>query len=93
MSASDLPAELSPDVSQPSPAQSLPLEVVIETSEAASKPSKTIQAALIHWKRRLLDLSKRNRLVNFKSTPVSTIAVVESSQRRCSEPFGCAMAP
>src|SRR5688500_2349054 len=36
-----------------------------------------IATRLIHWKRRLLDLSKRNRLLNFKVTPVSTIAIVE----------------
>lgn len=36
-----------------------------------------IRATLEHWKRRLLDLSKRNRLLNFKPTPVSTVALVD----------------
>ena len=29
------------------------------------------------WKRKLLDLSKRNRALNFRATKVSTIAIVE----------------
>src|SRR5688572_32810342 len=36
-----------------------------------------ITANIEHWKRKLLDLSKRNRLLNFKPSKVSTIAVVD----------------
>lgn len=78
MSESDLPTGVPPnEEAQPSQTRSVPLDVVIDTARPAPKPVKTIQAALTHWKRRLLDLSKRNRLLNFKSTPVSTIALVD----------------
>ena len=33
-----------------------------------------IAAALDNWKRRLLDLSKRNRALNFRMTRASTVA-------------------
>jgi hypothetical protein len=36
-----------------------------------------VAASLDHWKRKLLDLSKRNRALNFKMTRVSTVAVVD----------------
>src|SRR6266480_189694 len=36
-----------------------------------------VAAALDHWKRRLLDLSKRNRALNFRPTKVSTVPVVD----------------
>ncbi|MGH7340778.1 MAG: DUF4011 domain-containing protein, partial [Candidatus Rokuibacteriota bacterium] len=36
-----------------------------------------VTANLDHWKRKLLDLSKRNRLLNFKPSKVSTVAVVD----------------
>ena len=36
-----------------------------------------IAASIEHWKRKLLDLSKRNRLLNFKPNKVSTITVVD----------------
>jgi very-short-patch-repair endonuclease len=78
MSESDSPSEApSHEEPQPSQTHSLPLDVVIEATGSVPKPVKTIRAALTHWKRRLLDLSKRNRLLNFKSTPVSTIALVD----------------
>src|SRR5688572_2007627 len=78
MSESDSPTGASPhEEPQPLQARSLPLDVVIEAAVPVPRPVKTIQAALTHWKRRLLDLSKRNRLLNFKSTPVSTIALVD----------------
>jgi very-short-patch-repair endonuclease len=36
-----------------------------------------VAAALDHWKRRLLDLSKRNRALNFRMTRASTVAIVD----------------
>jgi hypothetical protein len=36
-----------------------------------------VAAAVDHWKRRLLDLTKRNRALNFRPTRVSTVAVVD----------------
>lgn len=36
-----------------------------------------ILQALILWKRKLLDLSKRNKALNFKSTKVTTVAIVD----------------
>lgn len=36
-----------------------------------------VEASLDNWKRKLLDLSRRNRLLNFKPTKVSTVAVVD----------------
>src|SRR6266480_2266069 len=36
-----------------------------------------VAAALDHWKRRLLDLSKRNRALNFRPTKVSTVPIVD----------------
>src|SRR2546422_3106153 len=48
-----------------------------QTPEIGAGVREQIGAKLTHWKRRLLDLSKRNRLLNFKVTPVSTVAVVD----------------
>jgi hypothetical protein len=36
-----------------------------------------VSASLENWKRKLLDLSKRNRALNFKMNKVSTIAIVD----------------
>lgn len=36
-----------------------------------------ISASIDNWKRRLLDLTKRNRLLHFRVTPVSTVQVVD----------------
>lgn len=36
-----------------------------------------IASSADNWKRRLLDLTKRNRALNFKLTKVSTVAVVD----------------
>jgi hypothetical protein len=41
-----------------------------------------VAASLDHWKRKLLDLSKRNRALNFKMTRVSTVAVVDEQAGR-----------
>jgi very-short-patch-repair endonuclease len=44
---------------------------------AAPTDDARIAAALDHWKRRLLDLSKRNRALNFRMTRASTVAIVD----------------
>ena len=36
-----------------------------------------IAASIDAWKRKLLDLSKRNRALNFRPTKVSTVAIVD----------------
>src|SRR6476619_3080096 len=36
-----------------------------------------LAASIDAWKRKLLDLSKRNRALNFRATKVSTVAVVD----------------
>ena len=36
-----------------------------------------VHSRLDHWKRQLIDLSKRNRLLNFKPTRVTTIQIVD----------------
>ena len=36
-----------------------------------------LAATIANWKRKLLDLSRRNRALNFKPTKVSTIAIVD----------------
>src|SRR4029078_10348759 len=36
-----------------------------------------LSASIDAWKRKLLDLSKRNRALNFRATKVSTVAVVD----------------
>src|SRR5579885_1285589 len=38
--------------------------------------TERISASLDNWKRKLLDLSKRNRALNFKMNRVSTVAIV-----------------
>jgi very-short-patch-repair endonuclease len=44
---------------------------------AASTDDPRIAAALDNWKRKLLDLSKRNRALNFRMTRASTVAIVD----------------
>jgi very-short-patch-repair endonuclease len=44
---------------------------------AAPTDDARIAAALDNWKRRLLDLSKRNRALNFRMTRASTVAIVD----------------
>src|SRR5258708_24391531 len=36
-----------------------------------------VKASIENWKRKLLDLSKRNRALNFKVNKVSTITIVD----------------
>jgi very-short-patch-repair endonuclease len=44
---------------------------------AAPKDDARVGAALDNWKRKLLDLSKRNRALNFRMTRASTVAIVD----------------
>src|SRR5688572_9871456 len=39
--------------------------------------SQRLSASIANWKRKLLDLSRRNRALNFKPNKVSTIAIVD----------------
>ena len=45
--------------------------------DPSSTDAARIAASADHWKRRLLDLTKRNRALNFRATKVSTVAVVD----------------
>jgi very-short-patch-repair endonuclease len=47
------------------------------SSRLAAAVELRIAASIDHWKRKLLDLSKRNRALNFKMSKVSTIAIVD----------------
>ncbi|HEX2204490.1 MAG TPA: DUF3320 domain-containing protein [Longimicrobium sp.] len=56
----------------------------MSTTESAVPPVPVQQgddakvvASVDHWKRKLLDLTKRNRALNFRATKVSTITVVD----------------
>jgi very-short-patch-repair endonuclease len=44
---------------------------------AAPTDDARVAAALENWKRRLLDLSKRNRALNFRMTRASTVAILD----------------
>jgi very-short-patch-repair endonuclease len=46
-------------------------------TSAATADDARIAAALDNWKRKLLDLSKRNRALNFRMTRASTVAIVD----------------
>lgn len=47
------------------------------SAEALSDADGRVAASVENWKRKLLDLSKRNRALNFKMSKVSTIAIVD----------------
>src|SRR4051812_691129 len=36
-----------------------------------------VRASMTRWRQRLLDLTKRNRALNFKATKVSTVSIVD----------------
>ncbi|HEX2078650.1 MAG TPA: DUF3320 domain-containing protein [Longimicrobium sp.] len=48
-----------------------------DTHTPAAPTNDRVAAALENWKRRLLDLSKRNRALNFRMTRSSTVAIVD----------------
>ena len=39
--------------------------------------AQRLSASIANWKRKLLDLSRRNRALNFKPNKVSTVAIVD----------------
>src|SRR5712692_5704872 len=43
----------------------------------SSDADRRLTASIDHWKRSLLDLTRRNRALNFKPTRVSTIVIVD----------------
>ena len=47
------------------------------TSSSAQSLRARIQTAIAVWRRRLLDLTKRNRALNFKPNKVSTVTIVD----------------
>ena len=49
----------------------------IATGSPAVSVDGRISASIDAWKRKLLDLSKRNRALNFRATRVSTVAIVD----------------
>ena len=48
-----------------------------EPSVPVGAPDERVAASIENWKRKLLDLSKRNRALNFRMSKVSTIAIVD----------------
>src|SRR5512132_2214616 len=47
------------------------------TGLAGAPTDGRLTASIDAWKRKLLDLSKRNRALNFRPTKVSTVAIVD----------------
>ena len=39
--------------------------------------NEILDKKLSHWKKQLLDLSKRNRMINFKESRLSTLMITE----------------
>src|SRR5690349_3629116 len=54
---------------QPSPVQ--------PTGPSTAPVDGRVAASIDAWKRKLLDLSKRNRALNFRATTVSTVSIVD----------------
>jgi len=50
---------------------------ILGMSESIGTVEQRISVSIDNWKRKLLDLSKRNRALNFKMNKVSTIAIVD----------------
>ena len=53
-----------------------PTPTIVTGSPAVSVDGR-ISASIDAWKRKLLDLSKRNRALNFRATRVSTVAIAD----------------
>src|SRR5207244_2210647 len=52
-------------------------QIVDNSTAPVGDANQRVAASLENWKHKLLDLSKRNRALNFKMSKVSTIAVVD----------------
>src|SRR6185295_16044893 len=48
-----------------------------EPAAPSAASNERVKASIENWKRKLLDLSKRNRALNFKVNKVSTITIVD----------------
>jgi len=48
-----------------------------QTGSPGTSADGRLAASIDAWKRKLLDLSKRNRALNFRATKVSTVAIVD----------------
>ena len=46
-------------------------------ASSSANSNERVTASIENWKRKLLDLTKRNRALNFKMSKVSTIAIVD----------------
>lgn len=57
--------------------QSSPLSAPGEHPKGAATPEALLNASIENWKRKLLDLSKRNRALNFRPSRVATITIVD----------------
>ena len=56
----------------------IPVSLPATGHEATATPEDArVAASLDHWKRKLLDVSKRNRALNFRPTKASTLAMVD----------------
>src|SRR5687767_6071795 len=49
------------------------------TLDAVQTVDPRLQSTIENWKRKLLDVSKRNRSLNFKPLRVSTISIIDAS--------------
>src|SRR5262249_51598033 len=59
------------------PAPAIPTGPSSPPAPAPSASDRRLDASIDHWKRSLLDLTRRNRALNFKPTRVSTIVIVD----------------
>ena len=50
------------------------------TTPPRGDEDERVAATIGNWKRKLLDVSKRNRALNFKPNKVTTVTVVRSSE-------------
>lgn len=50
---------------------------MIETSSSLKSETDRIAATIENWKRKLLDVSKRNRALNFKPSKVTTVTIID----------------
>src|SRR5689334_15913627 len=49
----------------------------VDPPKGSATPEALLAASIENWKRKLLDLSKRNRALNFRPSRVATITIVD----------------
>ena len=52
-------------------------ELVTELAELSTAKSVIFDRKYDHWKKQLLDLTKRNRMINYRETKRSTLKILE----------------